>query len=182
MLCQLSYRGRQPADCTGAPAGSSDPPGEGGRPPEAKGPAHVSTRRLRRGAARRRPRRRSQRARRQRSHGRVAGRSPRAWLRSGADRRRPRPADYERARRVPARQRALAGRTGRPCDSACARSTWKALPRASGARGRGARVGRRRARVPASQARPEEDCDRRPLHSGDGSRATPLPAEPRPRA
>ena len=94
MLCQLSYRGRQPRDCSRAFRGAL----RGGRRRAGRTRAHASLRRRRRRGVHWRPRVRSQRARGQCSRRRSPGRAPRPRVRPWSRRRRARAADDQRAR------------------------------------------------------------------------------------
>ena len=169
MLCQLSYRGRQPPDCSRGLRCSTC--GEDG----ARGPRtcrHASLRRRRRRGVHWRPRVRSLRGSRP-VH--ASPRSRSALRAHGFD---PGPVDgvrgpltTDRARRVPAPERAC----GRPGGSAVrrgARSASRGRPllgqRELG--GRSGRLGRRGARVPAAPLRASGAA-----RSTAGSRARPPP-------
>ena len=163
MLCQLSYRGRQPADCTEQLLGDSG----WGRRARAGRELLVMRRFAVVGVALSIGVCGSYRGwhRGQRTDRCGPGRAQGARVRPGAGRRRPRAADAERARVVPAGEEAPRRRQARPQDAAGARSSRPPAARAARARCRRGRLGRRGARVPAAAARASAAGRRRPFHA-----------------
>ncbi len=171
MLCQLSYRGKQPW-IVAAALGGKDAAGAGRRT------RHASARRRSLGIPRSGRRRRAGRERGEPADRGPPGRAARAWAESRPGRRRARAADPPRAPLLPAEARARLRREDGPQDEACARIARAAAPRPAATRRRCRRVGRCGARVPAPAPRAPGAGDRRAVRCRDRRGSPPLPAKP----
>ena len=163
MLCQLSYRGRQPRDCSralrGAPAGRTGPARRRtsracvASPSSASRCSLASSCSLPAGS---RPVLASPRSRS--GSGPTGSTLVRSTASAGRGRR-------TRSSRSSGREGIRADRARRSRDEACARRARQAASRPARARRRRRRLGRRRARVPAAPLRPRRARGRRAVHA-----------------